>query len=283
MSSNSSRKKALYSSLELLALAAALCVLGGCVQATPRYMKASDYDRAVILYENGELVSARQKALEVPQGSPDYKASRKLAGEISAASAQFSRRHIELAEEYERAGIYGKAIDEYRLAIASTPSSSVAKNRIRLLQDALRDGRRVDIEPSAEARVKKQEREKEKENPDTEADNHYMKGKILLEVNSYAKAIEEFQAVLKYDPSYMDAKELLAKSIKERDQAVEAHLKKGMGYFQKENMEKAIKEWDIVLELDPVNKDALDYRYRAEVILDRLKKIKEKNSAERQK
>ena len=41
----------------------------------------------------------------------------------------------------------------------------------------------------------------------------------------------------------------------------------------------AIKEWEAVLELDPSNKVAADYKDRAEVIMERLKRIREKQSS----
>ncbi|MBI5586907.1 MAG: hypothetical protein HY889_00900 [Deltaproteobacteria bacterium] len=250
--------------------------MAGCVQATPRYLQASAYDRAVMLYESGQLSQARQKALDVPSRDPDFKAARKLVGEINSVSVQLSRRHMDMADDYERAGIYGKAIDEYMVAFAFNPANTLIKSRIEMLREAIKGGRRFEAE-KPEAKAKKQE----KEDPEIEANNHYVQGKIYLESNSYAKAIEEFNSVLKYMPAYMNTKELLTRSIKERDRAVDTHLKKGIGLFQREEMERAIREWELVLELDPVNKDALDYRSRAEMILEQLRKIKEKAVSER--
>lgn len=258
--------------------------MAGCVQLTPRYMRASAYEQARILYEKGLLNEARSKALDVPSRSPDFKSARNLVGEINAVSVQISRRHMALADDYEKAGIYSKAIEEYETALRLNPANTFIKSRIAMLRDSMKEGRKAEVEkpePRAKKADKDKEKDREKEDPEVEANNHYIQGKLYLEANSYARAIEEFSSVLKYVPAYMNTKELLAKSIKERDMAVERHLKKGIGFFQKEEMEKAIREWDLVLELDPVNKDALDYRYRAEMILERLKKIREKAVVER--
>lgn len=255
---------------------ALLFALYGCVQLTPRYIQAGPYDRARMLYESGELEEARRKALEVEAGSPDFKAARNLVGEINAVSAQLSKRHMAIADDYEKAGIYSKAVSEYEIALRYNPANTFLKSRIAMIRNAARDGGRMDAEkPEPKAR------KADKEDLEVEANNHYIQGKLYLESYAYARAIEEFSTVLKYVPAYMNTKELLARSIKERDQAVDRHLKKGIGFFQKEEMEKAIREWDMVLELDPVNKDALDYRYRAEMILERLRKIREKAAVER--
>lgn len=259
------------------ALALALFfALAGCVQMTPGYMRAGAYDQARMLYESGDLEGARSKALEVESGSPDFKAARSLVGEINAVSAQLSKRHMAIADDYERAGIYAKAVSEYETALRYNPANTFLKSRIAMLRDAMAEGRRLDADKS-EPRA----RRTDKEDPEVEANNHYIQGKLYLESYAYARAIEEFSTVLKYVPAYMNTKELLARSIKERDQAIDRHLKKGIGFFQKEEMEKAIREWDMVLDLDPVNKDALDYRYRAEMILERLRKIREKAAVER--
>jgi len=77
----------------------------------------------------------------------------------------------------------------------------------------------------------------------------------------------------------MNTTDLLARAKKERDKAVDIRFRKGIAYFQSEEMEMAIKEWEAVLELDPSNKVAADYKYRAEVIMERLKRIREKQTS----
>jgi len=253
---------------------ALLFFVSGCVQLTPRYLQAGNYDKAVMLYESGQLEQARVKANAEPARSPDFKAARRLVGEINAVMVQLSRRHMALAGDYEKAAIYSKAIEEYEMAFELNPANTIVKSRIAMIRNAVREGRKLDGEKTEPVAKKT-----EKEDPEVEANNHYIRGKLYLESNSYAVAIQEFSAVLKYVPAYMNTKDLLALAIKERDKAVDRHLKKGIGFFQKEEMEKAIREWDAVLELDPVNKDALDYRYRAEMILERLQKIRGKGKA----
>jgi len=249
-----------------------LLLIAGCSQPLLGYMGASDFDRAVYLYERGRLSEAREKAKAVSRGNPDYKSARKLLEDINAISMQLARRHMEMGEDLERAGIYTRALAEYRESVSYNPSNILALKRIETIEEALRSGEK----PSHSERKSKKAA---KEEPEDLANTHYLKGKIYLDSRAYAKAIEEFSAVLKLMPAYMNTAELLSRAKKERDKAVDARLKKGIAYFQNEEMEMAIKEWEAVLELDPSNKVAADYKYRAEVIMERLKRIREKQTS----
>ncbi|HBG46871.1 MAG TPA: hypothetical protein DDW94_07775 [Deltaproteobacteria bacterium] len=260
--------------LFIIALAA---LMAGCTQMSSRYARGTEYDRAVILYENGMLAEAREKARSITRKSPEYASARKLVADINVISMQLSRRHMEIGEDYERAGIFAKAAFEYSEALKFNPSNMIARQRLSFLNDAISSGERrehPDRKASA-APAKKTGRDE----PEDFANTHYLKGKVYLESKAYAKAIDEFTAAIKIVPSYMNSRELLDRARAERDKAMDKHLMKGIAYFQSEQMELAIKEWDAVLELDPSNRVAADYKYRAEVILERLKKIREKQSA----
>jgi len=67
-------------------------------------------------------------------------------------------------------------------------------------------------------------------------------------------------------------------SDKERGASSEEHLKKGIVYFQSEDLKGAIRMWEAALELDPGNKTAADYKKRAEMVLQRLNEIRAKDS-----
>lgn len=273
-------------------LIAGLLFSAGCVRMDQRYLLGSAYDRAAFLFEKGELLAARDEAQKIGREDRNYKASRRLLGDVNSVLSQISRRYLELGEDYERAGIYEKALEEYNRSLLYNPTNVLAKMRLAELAEAL-GGKSLPLTEIDKAEVKKRiakreekkeererkERESEKEDdPEVNANVHYLKGKLYYESRAYAKAIEEFNTVLRHIPAFMDTKDLLSKAKKERDRLVDGHLKKGMTYFQAEEMELAIKEWDAALELDPGNKKASDYRSRAVVVLERLKNIREKQS-----
>ena len=256
-----------------LSAAVFFAMLAGCSLMQLGYMGASELERAMSYYENGRLSEAREKAKSISREDPDYRAARKLIEDINSISMQLARRHMDMGEDLEKAGIYSRALFEYRESLRYNPSNILALKKVETIGEALRSG-----EKPAQMQ-KKQSRKNAREEPEDIANTHYLKGKIYLDSKAYAKAIEEFSAALKVLPAYMDTTELLSRARKERDKAVDIRFRKGIAYFQNEEMEMAIKEWEAVLELDPSNKVAADYKYRAEVIMERLKRIREKQTS----
>ena len=258
----------------------------GCAMTSVRYFTASDYDRAVMLFDNGMLFEARDKARGIREEDPSYAAAAKLLSDINELSLQISRRHVALAEDYEKAGAYQAAVSEYNTALSYDPSIQYARSRAALLAEAVKEGRKLDAEQSKTASLtqKKKNRRDEredKEDAETVAVAHYSKGRAHLDTRTYSKAIEELKLVLRYSPNYRDTQELINRAVKERDRAADEHIKKGITLFQAEELDLAIREWDYVLEIDPDNEVAADYRRRAEVILERLKNIRERQGIRR--
>lgn len=98
--------------------------------------------------------------------------------------------------------------------------------------------------------------------------------RLHIENDNFNLAAAELDRVLGRVPGHLDTEELLGRVSLEREAAIERHLHKGIVYFLSEEMESAIKLWDAVLELDPGNRSALDYKERAETVLERLEEIK---------
>ena len=289
----------------LLLILVAILLAGGCsqlkveqgvryvkVQTTPRYIRASYYKKALILYEQGFLAEARQQALKVGEEESYYQEARNLLKRIDRLSFWLANEHIEMGKLYEKEGVYGAAIDEFTAALRLNPENRKVQKRL----DALKAGDLSYIEEERaaflkvqrekEERVREAERrrerakreaaqEKAKATPEALAFEHYRRGMAHLDVDKLAMAIEEFEAVTRVLPSYRDAGALLDEARKRRDREVDIYLKKGISYFQEEEMEKAIEAWDMVLELDPGNETALDYKARAERVMSRLREIRE--------
>ncbi len=85
------------------------------------------------------------------------------------------------------------------------------------------------------------------------------------------KAIAAFRQALKLEPKNTEAANQLQETQNELNALIDLHLKQGIKYFTQENLQDAISEWNIVLELDPSNKEAADYKERAQRKLDALK------------
>jgi len=268
--------------LKAVLIIALVLLQAGCAKTSVRYLTASDYDRAVILFDNGMLFEAREKAQGIQKQDPSYAAAAKLLSDINELSLRISRRHLALAEDYEKAGAYRAAVSEYNTALSYDPSIQYARNRAALLAEAIKEGKKLDAEQSKTASLaQKKNRREDKEDAETAAGAHYSKGRAHLDTKAYSKAIDELKLALRYSPNYRDTQELINRAVKERDRAADEHIKKGITLFQAEELDLAMREWDYALEIDPDNEVAADYRRRAEVILERLKNIREKQGIRR--
>lgn len=239
-----------------------LIISYGCTQLTPGYLTASAYEKSLILYNEGSLVEAREKLAEVKKGESDYKAAQELLSKINILASRLAEVHREIGEEYEKAGLYSLAKEEYKTAIKLDPASPFIHKK---LEEA--EGKSLYL----------QKKEVKTNGPEVLAKKHYRAGVVFFESKQFAKAIDEFNIAIKLNPAYGDAEKLLAAAKRELDNAVNMHLKNGIDYFQKEELELAIKEWDLALELDPFNKTARDYKAKAETIMEKMKDIRERS------
>lgn len=242
----------------------ALCIalLSGCVRLQPGYLMATDIEKAQLLYDTGMIIEARDKANGVPKASADYRAARRLLDDIDALAFDISRDFAEIGLRYEKAGLDQMALAYYEHALEYDPSNKVAKQKTPMLLERLRfdDGGKADGFDPAE---------------------HYAKGRAALRKGAYLNAVEELDLVARYAPDYKDTRELLSMAHKEKKEAFDGYMKKGVEYFEAEEMGLAIKEWDKALELEPGNANALDYRAKAVEVLKRLEKIRGKDGAAR--
>lgn len=270
----------------LLAITLA-ALLSGCAQMSFKYLSAGNYERAVILYEKGMLIEAKAIAQKIDKDDPDYRYARKLIADINAVSYATAKKYMELGEEFEKAGIIPGAIEQYKKALVYNPVNKAAQKAIERLEGApkedlpaVRQASAV-LKPERQNNGAKENTKPEKKEIDTAAlaGAHLARGKSYLGSGTFQKAIDEFRICLKYEPGMREARELLGKAEKDKDTAVDTHLKKGISHFQREELELAIREWERALELDPENKPAADYKSRAEGILEVLKRIREKQTA----
>lgn len=237
-----------------------LLLLTGCVKFTPQYLSGSAYDKSLILFNEGMMAEAKEIAFSVKKGEPEYKAVRDLLLQIDRLAPKFAERHAALGEEYERVGLYSLAAKEYNTALEFDPDNRIISKKLEAVEQ---------IQSSI------QTEELTTANQDALASVHYKKGIAFLNSKQFAKARDEFALVMKLLPRYRDTEKLLTVATKELNETINIHLKNGIDYFQKEELELAIKEWKIVLELDPYNKTAADYKARAEAILEKMKDIQE--------
>ncbi len=99
-------------------------------------------------------------------------------------------------------------------------------------------------------------------------ESYYQTGKLLIQRKQYQQALDTFGRV---DSGYKDVKESIAFAKK---QLAGEHYLRGVKYFTDEEVEKAIKEWEATLTLDPNHPKAKKDIDNANVLLQKLKEIK---------
>jgi tetratricopeptide (TPR) repeat protein len=99
-------------------------------------------------------------------------------------------------------------------------------------------------------------------------ESHYQMGKSLARGKKYQEALEVFNRL---DSGYKDVRESI--SLVKKQLAGEHYLR-GVKYFTDEELNKAIKEWEVTLALDPNHPKAKKDIENARTLLQKLKEIK---------
>jgi len=104
-------------------------------------------------------------------------------------------------------------------------------------------------------------------------ESYYKIGGMLRKVKKYTEALAVFNNV---DPDYKDVRkitEFLNNIDKNKGRAAE-HYMSGVNYYMNQDLDKAIKEWEITLILDPNHPNAKKDIENARSFLEKLNKIK---------
>lgn len=120
-----------------------------------------------------------------------------------------------------------------------------------------------------------------KENPDNPAPrdylfkSHFQQALALFNSEDYLSAKENFESARKYDQNCEKCSEYIEKC---ETTYKEKHYNLGIHYFGKEQLKKAIEEWERVKQIDPDYKDLAANLQKAETLLKRLESIKQGKS-----
>ena len=239
-------------------------------KADQRYKQSQQYEvmtvgrqraRAAFEAENyQEAVALWKKILELsPQDEEAGQELKKAQGLLTKKSKENL-----LGEYYDKGlslfleGNFIESLKYWENILSISPENEVAKDYIRKIKS--KGGQTpVPAETTKESQAKSNEPKKgEKSNgkvlPKDIEDlpvNIYKKSVALYETGEYQNAIESFETLLKKNPDDQQAIEWIAKIKKERVAKAEEHYQKGLVLYSKSEMDKAIKEWQIALQIYP--------------------------------
>jgi tetratricopeptide (TPR) repeat protein len=103
------------------------------------------------------------------------------------------------------------------------------------------------------------------------SDSHFQQGLLVFAKEDYLTARDEFKASLQYNPECEKCEEYIKKS---EGTYLEVHYNRGVSYFGDEKLAEAVKEWELVSEIDPEYKDVNSNLNKAKKLLERLESIK---------
>ena len=101
--------------------------------------------------------------------------------------------------------------------------------------------------------------------------SHYELGMILFKSKDYYAAMDQFKASIRYKDDCIACVEYYKKS---EDLYKELHYKKGIQYYENEQLVEAIEEWKLVIALDPDYKKAGYHIDQAKIMLEKLRELK---------
>ena len=105
----------------------------------------------------------------------------------------------------------------------------------------------------------------------SEVENLVMSAAVQRESGNIKEAIRLLEEAGELEPNNRDIARELEAARDEIKKLITSHLNEGIKLFNQEALEEAIEEWKKVLELDPSNKQAANYREQAEKRLNALK------------
>lgn len=219
------------------------------------------YDTGIKHYKRGEFLRAGEAFNAVLEIEPEHKEAKKYLELIEKRLQDIVNKgeFESVSELYYAQGIifyikgeWAKAIPQWENAVKIDPSNKEISEFLKIAQ-----------------------KRKQEEEAFEKAEVLYRDGLAQYNNGKINEAIKQLEEVIKLNPQHRKAQELLAKvrekadGIKKEEQerklreTVEKCYFKGIDYYAEGQFNKAIKEWEEVLKIDPTHSGATEYLKKA--------------------
>jgi tetratricopeptide (TPR) repeat protein len=105
---------------------------------------------------------------------------------------------------------------------------------------------------------------------------YYEQGMRFYQNQEYLQAVGSLKTALTYDPRCAQCREYIEKS---ETALKDLFYRKGLDYFNDEKLEDAIRQWEVVYDMDPAYKDVADNLQKARELLQRLQEVESSRKA----
>lgn len=200
--------------------------------------------------------------LDIEQENAEY--SRGLISPEKTEELESTEQLFERGVAAYNQGNYREAMKLFNQVYERDPENQEAYEYFVRATTSVRRGIPV-VEVSPELMDEDQE-----ETPTTEIEALIQAGIALRNVGKLKEAVATFEQAAQWDPENVEIGEYLEETRDEIQKLITDHLNKGIKQFNQESLENAILEWEKVLELDPSNPQATEYKERAENMLKAL-------------
>ena len=181
------------------------------------------------------------------------------------------QRLFEQGLEAYKAKNFREALSLFNQVYSRDPENVEAYNYFLQSLTQLRgESAEVEMSPETESRGIPEEPE---DIAPSEAENLVASAEVQRESGNIKEAIRLLEEAEELEPNNHYIGRELESARDEMKKLITSHLNEGIKLFNQEALEEAIQEWDKVLELDPANKQAANYREQAEKRLNALKAI----------
>ena len=203
-------------------------------------------------YRAGRLADALAELDKALIWRPDDLEIQKRVEEVSkemeiTVTRKLMEKHIGQAYSFYEEGKLTDSLDEWREVLKLDPTSIRAKEYIERIEGKL-------------SKIEKEKYlERVKEKSKVEIANLLGRGDRFYEQEKYVEAIKEWEKILKISPKHNLARENIDQAKGKIERLVEVHLSRGKEFYDKKDSAGAIKEFKVVLNFAPENKEAKEY------------------------
>jgi len=216
-------------------------------------LRAEEYYKSGLEhYRAGRLADALAEWDRALIWRPDDLEIQKRVEEVSremeiTVNRKLMEKHIGQAYSFYEEGKLIDSLDEWREVLKLDPTSIRAKEYIERIEGKLS---KIDREKYLE---------KVKEKSKAEIANLLGRGDRFYEQERYVEAIKEWEKILKINPKHTLAKENIDQTKEKIERLIKVHISRGKEFFDKKDSASAIKEFKVVLNFAPENKEAKEY------------------------
>lgn len=158
---------------------------------------------------------------------------------------------------------YRHAMTLFQLVYERDPENQQAYEYFLRAASAMKGGMPI-------VRMEDDENREHEQDPEQESEALIQQGVSFWKAGDLKSALASFEQADQLDPQNRKLQTYLEQTRDEIKKQITFHLNEGIKFFNREALEEAMLEWEKVLDLDPGNPQALEYRRRAEKMLDAL-------------